>query len=105
MRAYAAGHPGYPCDSTLQQLYDGAEFEAYHELGARAVIAAASAPAAEDPLPLLNAASLAGHAITTAGRPTGRGSSGRRSSGWQSGGPVSVERAPVDEAARVLGVG
>jgi hypothetical protein len=60
VRAYAAGHPSYPCDSTLQQLYDGAEFEAYHELGARAVAAAATAPAAEDPLPLLNVASLAG---------------------------------------------
>jgi hypothetical protein len=60
VRAYAAGHPTYPCDSTLQQLYDGAEFEAYHELGASAVTAAAAAPAAEDPLPLLNAASLTG---------------------------------------------
>lgn len=45
IRAYAAGHPGYPCDSTLQQLYDGAEFEAYHELGACAVTAAATAAA------------------------------------------------------------
>ncbi len=43
IRAYAAGHPDYPCDTTLQQLYDSAEFEAYHELGACAVIAAASA--------------------------------------------------------------
>lgn len=60
VRAYAAGHPGYPCDSTLQQLYDGAEFEAYHELGACAVAAAAAAPAAEDRLPLLNAAPLTG---------------------------------------------
>ena len=40
VRAYAAGHSTYPCDSTLQQLYDGAEFEAYHELGAASVIAA-----------------------------------------------------------------
>ena len=40
VRAYAAGHPAYPCDSTLQQLYDGAEFEAYRALGASAVIAA-----------------------------------------------------------------
>ena len=38
----------------------GPEFEAYRELGASAVTAAASAPAAEDPLPLLHAASLAG---------------------------------------------
>jgi len=43
VRAYAAGHSTYPCDTTLQQLYDGAEFEAYHELGASAVIAAAKA--------------------------------------------------------------
>ena len=43
VRAYAAGHSTYPCDTTLQQLYDGAEFEAYHELGAAAVIAAAKA--------------------------------------------------------------
>lgn len=43
VRAYAAGHSGYPCDTTLQQLYDGAEFEAYHELGAAAVSAAAGA--------------------------------------------------------------
>ena len=40
VRAYAAGHSTYPCDSTLQQLYDGAEFEAYHELGVAAVRAA-----------------------------------------------------------------
>jgi hypothetical protein len=43
IRAYAAGHPGYPCDSTLRQLFDGAEFEAYHELGACSVTAAATA--------------------------------------------------------------
>jgi hypothetical protein len=43
VRAYAAGHATYPCDTTLQQLYDGAEFEAYHELGAAAVSAAAEA--------------------------------------------------------------
>jgi hypothetical protein len=42
IRAYAAGHPSYPCDSTLQQLYDSAEFDAYHELGACAVDAAAT---------------------------------------------------------------
>jgi hypothetical protein len=39
--AYAKGHSTYPCDSTLEQLYDAAEFEAYHELGAAAVLAAA----------------------------------------------------------------
>jgi len=43
VRPYAAGHSTYPCAPTLQQLYDGAEFEAYHELGASAVIAAAKA--------------------------------------------------------------
>lgn len=43
VRAYAAGHSTYPCDTTLQQLYDGAEFEAYHELGAATVIATAKA--------------------------------------------------------------
>jgi hypothetical protein len=43
VRAYAAGHSTYPCDTTLQQLYDGAEFEAYHELGASAAITAAQA--------------------------------------------------------------
>jgi hypothetical protein len=48
IRAYAAGHPNYPGESTLQQLYDGAEFDAYHELGACAV----SAAAAEGQLPL-----------------------------------------------------
>src|SRR6516164_7079170 len=43
VRAYAAGHSTYPCDSTMQQLYDGAEFEAYRELGAAAAIAAVKA--------------------------------------------------------------
>jgi hypothetical protein len=41
VRAYAAGHSTYPCDPTMQQLYDGAEFDAYHELGACTVKAAA----------------------------------------------------------------
>ena len=39
--AYAQGNPAYPCDSTADQLYDAAEFEAYHELGQAAVLAAA----------------------------------------------------------------
>jgi hypothetical protein len=39
--AYAQDHSTYPCDSTLEQLYDAAEFEAYHELGEAAVLAAA----------------------------------------------------------------
>jgi hypothetical protein len=38
--AYAQRHSTYPSDSTLQQLYDAAEFEAYHELGDAAVQAA-----------------------------------------------------------------
>lgn len=37
VRAYAAGHPSYPTDSTLEQLYDSAEFDAYRELGACSV--------------------------------------------------------------------
>ena len=37
VRAYAAGHPTYPTDSTLEQLYDSAEFDAYRELGASTV--------------------------------------------------------------------
>jgi hypothetical protein len=48
VRAYAAGHPAYPCDPTLQQLYDGAEFEAYQELGVSTAKAAV-----EGGLPLL----------------------------------------------------
>ena len=39
--AYAKDHSTYPCDSTMEQLYDAAEFEAYHELGAATVQAAA----------------------------------------------------------------
>ena len=38
--AYARSHSTYPCDPTLEQLYDGGEFEAYHQLGAAAVLAA-----------------------------------------------------------------
>jgi hypothetical protein len=37
IEAYAKTHPSYPCEPTLQQLYDGSEFEAYRELGACAV--------------------------------------------------------------------
>jgi hypothetical protein len=40
VRAYAAGHPEYPGESTAEQLYDGAEFEAYRALGAAAVLEA-----------------------------------------------------------------
>jgi hypothetical protein len=39
--AYARNHSTYPCDSTLQQLYDANEFSAYQELGAAAVLDAA----------------------------------------------------------------
>jgi hypothetical protein len=39
--AYAKNHSSYPCEPTLQQLYGGSEFEAYRELGACAVDAAA----------------------------------------------------------------
>jgi Patatin-like phospholipase len=35
--AYAAGHSSYPTESTLDQLYDFAEFDAYRELGWSAV--------------------------------------------------------------------
>ncbi len=37
VRAYAQAHPTYPTDSTLEQLYDSAEFDAYRELGACSV--------------------------------------------------------------------
>lgn len=40
VQAYAARHPTFPGDPTLEQLYDGAEFEAYRELGAAAVLEA-----------------------------------------------------------------
>jgi len=35
--AYAAGHSSYPTESTLDQLYDVAEFDAYRQLGWSAV--------------------------------------------------------------------
>ena len=40
VQAYARSHSTYPCDPTLEQLYDGAEFEAYHKLGQAAASAA-----------------------------------------------------------------
>jgi hypothetical protein len=40
VRAYAAGHSEFPGQSTVQQLYDGAEFDAYRVLGLSAVSAA-----------------------------------------------------------------
>ncbi|HEY2237944.1 MAG TPA: hypothetical protein VGI21_04095 [Streptosporangiaceae bacterium] len=42
--AYALSNPSYPCEPTLQQLYDSREFEAYRELGASSA-ALALAPA------------------------------------------------------------
>lgn len=54
--AYAKGHPSFPCDGTMQQLYDVAEFEAYHQLG---VASAAGAALYCDP-PLEWAADAAG---------------------------------------------
>ena len=39
--AYAKGHSNFPCDGTLQQLYDVTEFEAYHQLGAASAAGAA----------------------------------------------------------------
>jgi hypothetical protein len=49
VRAYAEGHQTYPCDPTMQQLYDGAEFDAYHELGVFSMAAAV----ASWPLPVI----------------------------------------------------
>jgi hypothetical protein len=40
--AYADGHLTYPTDSTLEQLYDATEFDAYQQLGAATVLDAAS---------------------------------------------------------------
>jgi hypothetical protein len=56
VRAYAENHPSYPCDSTLEQLYDAREFNAYQELGAAAVLDAAGGNGpklAAAPLPLV----------------------------------------------------
>jgi hypothetical protein len=39
--AYARHHPTYPCDSTVEQLYNANEFSAYQELGAATVLNAA----------------------------------------------------------------
>lgn len=58
--AYAQGNRSYPCDSTLDQLYDAAEFEAYRELGQAAVLAAA-----KDCTPPLTCLSPAGPASRT----------------------------------------
>ena len=39
--AYARDHSTYPGDSTLEQLYDATEFEAYQQLGTATVLDAA----------------------------------------------------------------
>ena len=39
--AYARHNPTYPCDSTVEQLYNANEFSAYQELGAATVLNAA----------------------------------------------------------------
>jgi len=46
--AYAKSHSTFPCDGTLQQLYNVAEFDAYHQLGAAS--AAGAAKHCEPPL-------------------------------------------------------
>jgi len=48
VRAYARHHPTYPCDPTLEQLYDSNEFSAYQELGA-ATVRDAAKPSATAP--------------------------------------------------------
>lgn len=37
VRSYASSHAAFPCDPTLDQLYDADRFEAYRELGAYSV--------------------------------------------------------------------
>jgi hypothetical protein len=56
VQAYARSHQDFPCDSTLEQSYDAAEFEAYQELGMAAALGAASQ--CEPPLRLAPAAGL-----------------------------------------------
>jgi len=60
VRAYAAGHPTYPTDSTLEQLYDSAEFDAYRELGASTVELALHECIQAAPKPQAGECSLAG---------------------------------------------
>ena len=64
--AYAKGHSTFPCDGTLQQLYDVAEFDAYHQLGAAS---AAGATEYCDPPLKLEAAVVMPKAAGTAGTP------------------------------------
>jgi hypothetical protein len=53
VQAYAAGHSDYPTTSTLDQLYNSAEFDAYRVLGAASVQLAVqdSKPAAHQTAP------------------------------------------------------
>jgi len=69
--AYAKDHSTYPCDSTLEQLYDAAEFEAYHELGAATVLAAAQK--CRPPLRSLVPAGQGGLPTPLSPVPTGQG--------------------------------
>jgi hypothetical protein len=39
VKAYAARHPTFPTDATIQQLYDDEEFESYRALGHAATTA------------------------------------------------------------------
>jgi len=55
--AYAKQHSTYPCDSTLEQLYNADEFSAYQELGAATVLNAADLSPSRgttSPLPALS---------------------------------------------------
>jgi hypothetical protein len=72
VRAYAASHPTYPTDSTLEQLYGATEFEAYQQLGAAAVLDAANRCA--PPLVWVRAPSTTNPALVLASRPAEAGS-------------------------------
>src|SRR6266545_2081284 len=62
--AYARRHSNYPCDTTLEQLYDATEFDAYQELGAATV-----RHAAEHCSPPLTLVSLSERRLVPQGRP------------------------------------
>jgi hypothetical protein len=81
--AYAKDHSTYPCDSTLEQLYDATEFEAYLELGGATVLAAAQKcrPPLKCPVPAGPGSPSAPHSPVPAGpgsppvpHPSGNGS-------------------------------
>jgi hypothetical protein len=67
--AYAKDHSTYPCDSTLEQLYDAAEFEAYHALGEATMLAAAQncRPPLRCPVPAGQGGPSAPHSPVPAG--------------------------------------